>query len=69
MTCQYLDSGTCSLGYFGGNPRVANCKICISKGNNNPEAAAELFASRERTHPSSVPKVSGCCDSALNPPQ
>lgn len=35
---------------------------------NNPEFAKELFAKHELTHPPNVRRVSGCCDSAENPP-
>lgn len=62
-----MDSG-CSLGYYGGKPYPHNCKVCQREKRDNPESAAELFASREQTHPPTVRRISGCCDSALNSP-
>lgn len=68
MICDHQQQDGCKLGLFGGKPLPGNCRECIRAGENNPEYAARLFASREKTHPSGVRKVSGCCDSALNPP-
>lgn len=71
MTCPHISStsreyNACALGLYGGKPSHGTCQVCISKGQNTPEYAAELFARAERTHPSSAPRVSGCCDSARN---
>ncbi len=72
MTCPHQsrtrDRGQfdCALGLYGGKPWLGNCQQCLAKGQNNPEYAKELFEKAERTHPSSRPRVSGCCDSALN---
>ena len=69
MTCQYLPTARkCSLGLYGGNPHPVNCEACMRAERNNPEFAKELFAKHELTHPPNVRKVSGCCDSAENPP-
>jgi hypothetical protein len=57
----------CSIGLYGGKPYFGNCKTCIESGQNNEAYAKELFAKAERSHPSSARRVSGCCDSALNP--
>ncbi len=67
MSCQYLDAGKCDLGYYGGEPQPVHCQICIRQSLNTPEAAAELFASREKTHPPDIPHISGCFDDARNP--
>jgi hypothetical protein len=56
----------CKLGLYGGQVTVGDCKLCIEKGQNNEAYAKELFAKAERSHPSSAPRVSGCCDSARN---
>lgn len=66
--CEHFQPNRCALGLYGGEPHPVNCIACVSQGNNTPEFAAALFASRERTHPPNVRKVSGCCDSAENPP-
>jgi hypothetical protein len=71
MTCLHITTSakeynTCGLGMYGGKPSHGTCKVCIEKGQNNEAYAKELFAKAERTHPSSAPRVSGCCDSALN---
>ena len=72
MTCQHQfrarDRGQfkCALKLYGGNPWIGNCQDCIAKNQNNPQHAAELAARYERSHPSSAPRVSGCCDSARN---
>ncbi len=62
MTCQYLNAGKCVLGYYGGEPQAVHCKICIRQNLNTSAARDELFASREKTHPSTIPRISGCCD-------
>ena len=67
MNCGYFINQGCQLGLFGGKPHAGNCRECVKSGENNPEYAAKLFAAREISHPSSAPKVSGCCDSAENP--
>jgi hypothetical protein len=71
MNCPHITTSTkeynaCALGMYGGKPSHGICKVCIEKGQNNEEYAKELFAKAERSHPSSAPRVSGCCDSARN---
>ena len=66
--CDHFQSDRCAIGLYGGDPHAINCGACVSQGNNNAEFAEALFASREKSHPPNVRKVSGCCDSALNPP-
>ena len=71
MTCPHITTTTkeynaCALGLYGGKPSHGTCKVCIAKGQNNAEYAKELFEKAERTHPSNRPRISGCCDSALN---
>jgi hypothetical protein len=36
----------------------------MTNGRNNPEARANADAQAERSHPSSKPRISGCCDRA-----
>jgi len=67
MNCEHLQDGKCLLGLYGGKPYFSNCLACMSQGNNNREFAEKLFANREVTHPPKPGRVSGCCDSALNP--
>jgi hypothetical protein len=70
MTCPHQsrtrDRGafTCALGWYGGHPFLGNCRSCIANGRNTPEARANADAKAERTHPSSKPRLSGCCDRA-----
>jgi len=71
MTCPHISSTTreynvCALGLYGGKPSHGTCQVCIAKGQNTPEYAKQLFEKAERTHPSTAPRVSGCCDSARN---
>jgi hypothetical protein len=71
MICKHITLSTkeynvCGLNLYGGKPSHGTCKVCIERGHNNEEYAKELFAKAERTHPSSAPRVSGCCDSARN---
>lgn len=72
IDCQYAsiqkDGISCSIGVYGGKPKEEHCLRCISRGDNNPEFAAKLASLQKTTHPESAPKVSGCCDSAENPP-
>jgi len=68
MKCDYLKDSRCTLRLYGGYPSPANCIACVSQGNNNAEFARKLFDSRARTHPVHVQRISGCCDSAENPP-
>jgi hypothetical protein len=56
----------CKLGMYGGMPSKGICERCIERGQNNEEYAKELFAKAERSHPSGVARISGCCDSARN---
>jgi hypothetical protein len=72
MTCPHIsisakEYNACGLGMYGGKPSHGTCKLCIANNQNNPQHAAELFARAERSHPSTAKRVSGCCDSALNP--
>jgi len=71
-TCKYIrdENGerSCDLGLFGGKPKPRNCIDCIRLGNNTPEFKAGLDELATKTHPSHRPKISGCCDSAENPP-
>jgi len=60
--CVYFQNGRCVLGLYGGEPHAVNCNACIIQGNNNPEFAERLFASREKTHPPNARRISGCCD-------
>jgi hypothetical protein len=65
--CEHYENG-CKLGLHGGKPLAGNCEACLAAHENNQEYATALFAAYERSHPPNVLKVSGCCDSALNPP-
>jgi hypothetical protein len=63
-----VNSFICDIGLFGGFPYLGNCLACVAAGQNN---AAFVIASKEqyeRSHPPGQAAVSGCCDSALNPP-
>ena len=51
---------------YGGHPYIGNCISCIKENQNNQEHAKKLIEALERSHPSSQPKISGCCDSAKN---
>ena len=68
MSCQYQtfegNQRICALGYYGGKPYVGNCSYCEGRGENTPEFAAALFAREDVSHPSTKPKLSGCCDRA-----
>jgi hypothetical protein len=70
--CEYQSEGksknqfTCSIGLYGGIPYIGNCLNCVDKKQNTEAYASELFTKAERAHPSSAPRVSGCCDSARN---
>jgi hypothetical protein len=70
--CQYkkkkkgIAMNICTLGLYGGRVEDGGCRQCISKGQNSPKYAKELFAKAERTHPANRPRISGCCDSARN---
>jgi hypothetical protein len=71
MNCEHITTSTkeynaCNLGMYGGKPSHGTCNLCIERGQNNPQHAAELAARAERSHPPSARKVSGCCDSARN---
>lgn len=58
------DGGTCSLGLYGGKPSHGVCGRCIAAGENTPEFAKALQERAEISHPSSRPRISGCCDRA-----
>jgi hypothetical protein len=71
MICEHIKESTkqyniCGLGMYGGKPSHGTCRLCVEKGQNNAEYAAELAARAERSHPSGAKRVSGCCDSARN---
>jgi hypothetical protein len=71
MTCEHITASAkeynaCGLGMYGGKPSHGTCKLCIERGQNNEQHAAELAARAERSHPSTAKRVSGCCDSAKN---
>jgi hypothetical protein len=66
IDCDYYNNGTCKLGLHGGSPLKGNCLACIKSGENNEKYAKELFERYERSHPSNVARISGCCDSARN---
>jgi hypothetical protein len=73
MTCQYQSPRdklgfTCSINRYGGRPHAIACQQCIANGENTEEFSRKLAAILERSHPSTARRVSGCCDSALNPP-
>ena len=57
----------CALGLHGSRPYVGACAYCITAGENTPEHAARVAARYEKSHPSQRRRISGCCDSALNP--
>jgi hypothetical protein len=59
---------TCALKYYLGTPPIHACEQCIQRGENTPEHAAALFARVDISHPPFVPRVSGCCDSAMDSP-
>jgi hypothetical protein len=61
-------NGICDLGWASGKPFIGECLRCIKESRNTPEAYAAAQARHALTHPAGVPRVSGCCDSALNPP-
>jgi hypothetical protein len=71
MTCPhatpYREYNACAIGLYGSKPSHGTCKLCIERGQNTPQHAAELATRAERSHPPTARKVSGCCDSALNP--
>jgi hypothetical protein len=66
--CRYYRNG-CRLGYYGGHPQMKECQLCMTEKNNTLQAAKTFFELMEKAHPSGKPRVSGCCDSAENPPQ
>jgi hypothetical protein len=76
MTCPHQsqppgkDTGRriCKIGLYGSKPYLGNCHACISAGENTPDFAAKLTDRAAQSHPANRAKVSGCCDSALNPP-
>ena len=56
----------CKIGMYGGHPYIGNCISCIKNNENNKEYSNKLLKTLDRSHPSNVQKVSGCCDSAKN---
>ena len=70
MTCPYQsrtrDRGQfdCALGWFGGSPWVGNCRDCMARGDNTPEAKAAFDAKAGTAHPPARARISGCCDRA-----
>lgn len=72
--CDYRTSrkgltSLCGLGFYGGKVTDGTCRRCVGKNQNNVAYQQELKAIHERSHPSTARRVSGCCDSALNPPR
>jgi hypothetical protein len=66
ITTSFKEFNVCALGMYGGKPSHGTCKLCIERGQNNPQHATELAARAERSHPPTAKRVSGCCDSAQN---
>jgi hypothetical protein len=66
--CQWWLTEKCTLGIYGGSPQPIDCALCVSNRENTAEFAESLFARHNKTHPPTIRKISGCCDSALNPP-
>ena len=69
MNCNFRNSishPVCKLGLYGGMPSLKSCERCIDNKENNEAFAEEINKRAEKSHPSSVNKVSGCCDSAKN---
>ena len=70
MTCPHQSRArsrgrfTCALGLYGSHPYLGNCQSCIAAGHNTPEHAASLDLRRTKSHPSTHPRISGCCDRA-----
>jgi hypothetical protein len=55
---------TCALGWYGGKPWLGNCNQCMAAGRNTLEAKAAADSRADRAHPSSLARLSGCCDRA-----
>jgi hypothetical protein len=68
LVCEFLKGGSCSLGFYGGTPKTCECGHCIAAGQNTEEFSRILQARLAASHPDGVPRVSGCCDSALDSP-
>lgn len=66
IDCNHLEAGRCKLGYHGGKPLPGNCMACVNAGENTIEFSRYMDEIREKSHPSSAPRVSGCCDDARN---
>jgi hypothetical protein len=64
-TCK--EKPSCALGFYGGEPKLCECQQCVKAGENTVEFAAALVSALDQSHPSSAPRVSGCCDDARNP--
>jgi hypothetical protein len=73
MTCPYQSPRDklgfyCSINRYGGRPHAIACQQCIAAGENTEEFSRILQARLAASHPDGVPRVSGCCDSALDSP-
>jgi hypothetical protein len=71
MKCSFITKQTkeyniCAIGLYGGKPSHGTCRLCIERGENTAEFAAQLAERSERSHPATAARVSGCCDSAKN---
>lgn len=74
MTCPYQSPRdklgfACSINRYGGRPHALACQMCIDAGENNEEFSRILEARLAASHPHDRPRVSGCCDSALDSPR
>jgi len=58
---------TCSIGLYGGHPYLGNCITCMANAENNAEHFEQLKKREAISHPPQARRISGCCDSALNP--
>jgi hypothetical protein len=68
MKCSFWSKihPVCKLGLYGGMPSYGICEKCISNNENNEKFAKEIKTRFEKSHPSNVNTISGCCDSAQN---
>jgi hypothetical protein len=67
--CQYRKerfnlASICELGLYGGKVTDGTCRRCISRSENTPEFAKSLLKLAEKSHPSHLARISGCCDRA-----
>ena len=70
LECDFLDKENneliCKIEWYGGKPSINNCYICIASERNNKIAKKLFDENSVKSHPPSNPRISGCCDSALN---